>query len=272
MTAPERRPAARAGRTSARRRRVLRRRLRSVATRSACLSSGGVVVPAMLRATSITWSQRRTNGPGSDRSTSGSMRSQLYRKSTATFLRFLSTPKFSKLHSSTSVRPPSSAVAGSGSLSSRSSRSLHSSSKRRLLSSSSSTPNPGGSPASIGKSLRIRRANACSVPIGAWSRSPSACRADSVGVPRELRAEPSAQLGGRLLGERDRGDLGDRHAGLDEVHDPVDERTRLPGTCARLDEQRVVEVAADPLAIGVVGRCRWSGAPHGVSHRHRSPP
>ncbi len=84
----------------------------------------------------------------------------------------------SNSHSSTNARPPStSPPAGSGSSSRRSSRSSHCSSNARPLSSSSSTVKPGGRPASMGKSNSTRRANACSVPIGAWSRRSSAAAA-----------------------------------------------------------------------------------------------
>ena len=97
------------------------------------------------------------------------------------------TPKRSNSHSSTNARPPATIPpAGSGSSSRRSSRSSHCSSNASPLSSSSSTVKPGGRPASMGKSNSTRRANAWSVPIGAWSRRSSA--ADACSVRRVVRA------------------------------------------------------------------------------------
>ena len=47
-------------------------------------------------------------------------------------------------------------------------------------------------------------------------------------------ADLVAQLGGGLLGERDCGDAGDRHAGSHEIDDPSDERAGFAGTGAGL--------------------------------------
>ena len=91
-------------------------------------------------------------------------------------------PNRPQLHSWTSsaaVRPGATSRSASSSSSSR--RSSQRSSSASWLSSSSSTVNPGGRPASTGNSNRIRRAKACSVPIGAWSRPSSAARAPRVG-------------------------------------------------------------------------------------------
>ena len=69
------------------------------------------------------------------------------------------------------------ATSRSASSSSSSRRSSQRSSSASWLSSSSSTLNPGGRPASTGNSNRMRRAKACSVPIGAWSRASRAALA-----------------------------------------------------------------------------------------------
>ena len=69
----------------------------------------------------------------------------------------------------------------------------------------------------------------------------------------ELTAHAIAELGRRLLGERNRGDCAHRHrqvgtVGRDELHDPVDEHLRLSGARARLDEERLVEPVAHDVA------------------------
>ena len=74
----------------------------------------------------------------------------------------------------------------------------------------------------------------------------------------ETLAGAAAQLGGSLLGERDRSDTGDRHTGAHEAHDPSDERTRLSRTSSRLDEEGGIEIGADPLSFGRIRRCRRS--------------
>ena len=83
---------------------------------------------------------------------------------------------------------------------------------------SSRTSIRGGSPASIGNSVRMRCANACSVQIAASSSSSSAARtararrsSTSSACRLELAPHAVAQLGRRLLGERDRRDRAHRH-------------------------------------------------------------
>ena len=75
----------------------------------------------------------------------------------------------------------------------------------------------------------------------------------SVRRPFELTADAVAQLGRRLLGERDRHDLAHRDAGHgDERDDAVDQRLGLARARARLDEQRLVEALDDRQARRVV--------------------
>ena len=161
-----------------------------------------------------------------------------------------------------------------------SSRSSQRSSSASSLSSSSSTSKPGGRPASTGNSNRMRRAKACSVPIGAWSRSSSAAwRSGAAAGLVELGAEAVAQLGGGLLGERDGGDGVDRHALVDEREDAGDERGGLAGAGAGLDEQRRRGVGADAVASGLVGQASAGAGPSALvveerqllSHRRPAP-
>ena len=81
-------------------------------------------------------------------------------------------------------------------------------------------------------------------------------RGDGIGVAChrfQRPPDPVAQLGRRLLGERDRGDLAHGHVALDDQRDdPVDERLGLARTRARLDEQRLVERADDRGAGGEI--------------------
>ncbi len=106
----------------------------------------------------------------------------------------------------------------------------------------------------MGKSNSTRRANAWSVPIGAWSRRSSAADACSVAARRQGAADACAQFGGGLLGERDRRHAGDVDPVVDEVGDAVDERAGLARSRAGLDEQRRVEIVPDAGAPGLVGR------------------
>ena len=119
----------------------------------------------------------------------------------------------------------------------------------------------GGSPASIGNSVRSRCANACSVQIAAASSSSRAAAhaASTRRVPFELFPHPVTQLGRGLLGERDRRDRPHRDTRADQRDDAVDERRRLARARARLDEQRVGQVGPDLGArrrVGIVGRVR----------------
>ena len=90
---------------------------------------------------------------------------------------------------------------------------------------------------------RVQRADRVRGRAGRGQRSPAGVDCDA-----EVGADPGAELGGRLLGERDRGDGGDVDAALDQVDDAVDERAGLAGTGSGLDEQGRVEVVADALA------------------------
>ncbi len=76
--------------------------------------------------------------------------------------------------------------------------------------------------------------------------------------------DPLAQLGGGALRERDRRDALDPGPGGDERHHAVDQRARLAGARARLDEHRRVEVLRDRPAGGVVGA-------HGAAAAARTP-
>src|SRR5262249_10133901 len=106
--------------------------------------------------------------------------------------------------------------------------------------------------------------------------------------------EAHAQIGGRLLGERDGGDLAEaRPSGPDEVHDAAEEQRGLPAAGGGFDQEARVEVLARPAALLVVdeeqiaahvsipGRDRWerrrSWAAKGVTgpnpgSRGRRPP
>jgi hypothetical protein len=66
----------------------------------------------------------------------------------------------------------------------------------------------------------------------------------------ELFAKTQLQLAGRLLAERDRDDLADRGASLgDQRDDASDQLGGLAGARRGLDDQRLVELAGDQLAI-----------------------
>ena len=86
----------------------------------------------------------------------------------------------------------------------------------------------------------------------------------------EARAGAAAQFCRGLLGERDRRDGGDRHAGAHEVDDARDQGTRLAGTGTGLDEERGVEIGSDADAGGFVGRRHRHGG--GVGGGHASSP
>ena len=125
---------------------------------------------------------------------------------------------------------------------------------------SSSTSMRGGSPASIGCSVRSRCANACRVDTAAPSSSSSATggpgrgdRLAAAGRGLERAPDPVAQLGRRLLGEGDGGDLAHRHAAPGHQRDDaVDERLGLARARAGFDEQRLVERLDDRVARGEV--------------------
>ncbi len=104
-------------------------------------------------------------------------------------------------------------------------------------------------------------------PVEVVERGPAARRPAGVAAVRELGrqrpADPVAQLGRGLLGERDRGDrVEGRRAGRDQLDDPVDEGAGLARAGPRLDEQRGGEVARDAVAGDLVGR-GGEGGGHG---------
>ena len=80
-------------------------------------------------------------------------------------------------------------------------------------------------------------------------RARGSCGHHRIGIAREgFEGAPDAvaQLGGRLLGERDRGDLPHGHVARDhEGHDAVDERLGLARTGTGLDEEGLVEIVDD---------------------------
>ena len=83
----------------------------------------------------------------------------------------------------------------------------------------------------------------------------------------QLAAHTVAELGGGLLGERDRGDAAHgnrelRPVGGDELDDPVDEHRRLARARPRFDEQRLVESRPHRIAAP---RGRRSGATSAIA-------
>ena len=90
--------------------------------------------------------------------------------------------------------------------------------------------------------------------LAALQRRGVAGTASALGGGVEPATDPVAQLGGRLLGEGDRGDRTERLARVEhEGKHAVDQGTGLAGTRAGFDEQGLVERGADPLGGGVVG-------------------
>ena len=179
-------------------------------------------------------------------------------------------PEAVELAQLTNARPPSIAPpAGSGSSSSRSSRSSHCSSNASPLSSSSSTVKPGRQPGLDGEleqqpaGERVQRADRRVVET--FERGGRGLGAVDPVEPRSTH--PRAQLGGRLLGERDGGDARDVDPVVDEVDDAADERAGLAGACSGLDEQRRAEVGPDADAGGLVGRQIGSSGPPSVVDR-----
>ena len=77
-------------------------------------------------------------------------------------------------------------------------------------------------------------------------------------------AEAVAEIGGGLLGEGDGGDGADVDTGANQLDDARHQARRLAGAGPRFDEQVGAEVAADPVAIGLVRR--------GLVWRRHSPP
>ena len=70
----------------------------------------------------------------------------------------------------------------------------------------------------------------------------------------ERRADPGAQLAGRLLGEGDRHDVAQRGVvAADELDHPVDQDAGLARAGAGLEEERGVELAEQTVAHGLVG-------------------
>ena len=75
--------------------------------------------------------------------------------------------------------------------------------------------------------------------------------------PGQLAPEAHAEVGGRLLGERDGRDLGEaRPPAPDEVHDAAQEQRGLPAAGRRLDEERGVEVLDRAAALVAVDEQR----------------
>ena len=75
----------------------------------------------------------------------------------------------------------------------------------------------------------------------------------------EAAADPVTEFGGRPVGERDGGDVLDRHTRDHEGHDAVDEGAGLAGSGTGLDEQGRLEVADDAVTRRLVdghGRLR----------------
>ncbi len=80
-----------------------------------------------------------------------------------------------------------------------------------------------------------------------------------IGSPHllELGAQPVAQFGARLLGERHRGDVAQPHAVVEhERLDPADQRGRLARPGAGVHEQRRGGIGADALPLVLVLQCR----------------
>ena len=116
----------------------------------------------------------------------------------------------------------------------------------------------GGSPASIGKhGQEPLREGMQRADCGGVELVESSCARGIDGrMPLELFPHPVTELGRSLLGERDRRDRPHRDARADQGDDAVDERRRLAGARARLDEQRVGQVGADLGArrrVGILG-------------------
>ena len=71
--------------------------------------------------------------------------------------------------------------------------------------------------------------------------------------PGQLAPEAHAEVGGRLLGERDGRDLAEaRSPAPDEVHDATQEERGLPAAGRRLDQERGVEILDRAAALVVV--------------------
>ena len=177
-----------------------------------------------------------------------------------------------------STIPRSSVSSSAVSANNESTSSLQRCSKRTRRGSRRAPRTPAGGPASSGYSVSRRWAKPCSVvergvvELVEGRAAAGACA--GVGDPldgarrRGLEAGPDAvaQLGGRGLGERDRGELAQLHApGRDERDDAVDQRGRLARAGARLDEDADVVVVAHPRACRGVDRGRHSSSPSSLS-------
>ena len=81
-------------------------------------------------------------------------------------------------------------------------------------------------------------------------------RRDGAGAGRllELETDAIAQLGGRHLGERDRGDAPHRHARLDQLDDAPDQRCRLARAGTGLHEEGGGESGVHRLPRHLIGR------------------
>ena len=156
-----------------------RARPRGRAPRPACRTVGPAWRRGRRSGARATWGgPGRTGGSALTRC---STRSQLAWKSSITRRRPReppNVPHWTSWTSSAAVSPGTTSWSASSRTSSR--RSSQRSSRASWLSRSSSTVNPGGRPASTGSSNRRRRANAWSVPIGAWSRASRATRRSGV--------------------------------------------------------------------------------------------
>ena len=80
-------------------------------------------------------------------------------------------------------------------------------------------------------------------------------RVVGIGLCRDqLGPQAMAQLGGRLLGERDGGDRADLDTARHERHDPTDQAAGLARTRPRLDEQIGAEIGGDRQPVGAIGQ------------------
>ena len=164
------------------------------------------------------------------------------------------------LHANASVRSTgrvvsalsasSSARSSAGSSSSSSTKRVHRSSNASCDAMSSSTSMPRWEPGFDGVlgeeplRERVQRRHRGAVELLEGELAARRRDGSSVAARRLLErpADPVAQLGRGLLGERDRGDLAHGHvAARDQRDHPVDQRLGLARSRARFDEERLVE-------------------------------
>ena len=86
---------------------------------------------------------------------------------------------------------------------------------------------------------------------------------------RELVADPLAQLAGRLLGERDRDDLGQPATVPNQVDNSGDDDRGLARAGAGLEKERSVQLVDEPLSDCMVRRLAFVGG-HNRRLRRRS--